>query len=267
VKTTASNARDRIRQLVAKKSSNRELEQFSEELRKRKESEDYFEQDIQRLKQQLEQIKIESKNLLKIQISCTPIDWETIIQIDSNEQKQQSHHLFHNTSLLNLKQQQILNEFCGNPNQQWQLIYRATQDGFDSGHFLRYCADQGPTMTLILARGYLFGGYTSASWKNSGREIWTRDPSAFLFTLTNPHQIPPTKYPIRPSNDKATRSVTGYGPTFGEYDICIHANSNRNTHSNIGFPKNYSDTTGMGKQTFTGTEFFQTAEIEVYRQV
>jgi antirestriction protein len=66
VKKTASNARDRVRQLAATKSSNQELEQFSEELRRRKESENYFEHDIERLAEQLRQIKTESKILLKI---------------------------------------------------------------------------------------------------------------------------------------------------------------------------------------------------------
>ncbi len=267
VKKTASNARDRIRQLSAAKSSNRELEQFSEELRRRKESEDYFEDDIRRLKQQLEQIKIQSKKLSKIDISYKTIDWETIIQVTNKEEKQLSRHLFNDTSLLNLEQQQILNGFCGTPHQQWQLIYRGTRNGFEKGKFLRHCADRGPTMTLILANGYLFGGYTTASWKNTGEGLWITDESAFLFTLTNPHRIPPTKYPVKSSGDCATWSAIGLGPTFGHFDICIHPNSNQNAGSNIGFPKNYRDTTGIGENTFTGTTTFQTSEIEVYKQV
>jgi hypothetical protein len=266
VKKTASNARDRIRQLSATKSSNRELEQFSEELRRRKESEDYFEDDIQRLKQQLEQIKIQSKKLSKIDISHKTIDWETIIQVTNKGEKQLSRHLFNDTLLLNLEQQQILNGFCGTPHQQWQLIYRGTRDGFEKGKFLRHCADQGPTMTLILANGFLFGGYTTASWKNT-KELWIIDESAFLFTLTNPHRIPPTKYPVESSGGCATRSAIGFGPTFGQFDICIHPNSNKNTESNISFPKDYRDTTGIGVKTFTGTQYFQTSEIEIYKRV
>jgi hypothetical protein len=46
---------------------------------------------------------------------------------------------------------------------------------------------------LILSKQYLFGGYTSTSWKNTNETIWDNDPSAFLFTLINPHEIPPTK--------------------------------------------------------------------------
>jgi len=267
VKKTASNARDRVCQLVATKSSIRELEQFSEELRRRKESEDYFEHDIERLEQQLEQIKIESEKLSKMKISYTTIDWETIIQVNNNEQKQEPRHLFYDTSLLNSEHQQILNGFCGKHGQQWLLIYRGTRDGFSDGDFLRCCADQGPTMTLILSNGYLFGGYTSTSWKLTEDEIWNRDPCAFLFTLTNPHRIPPTKYPIKSLGEKAIRSWSSRGPTFGAYDICVYLHSNENTDSYFTFPKNYSDITGMRKETFTGTLNFGTSEIEVYKQM
>jgi len=119
VKKTASNARDRICQLVATKSSSQQLEQFSEELRRRKESEDYFEHDIERLAQQLKQIKIELKKLSKIDISYERIDWETIIKVNHKEQQQLPRDFFYDTSLLNVEQQQILNEFCGNSNQHW----------------------------------------------------------------------------------------------------------------------------------------------------
>jgi len=267
VEKTASNARDRLRQLAATKSSNQQLEQFSEELRRRKENEDYFECDIERLAKQLEQIKIESKKLSEIHVSYESIDWESIIQVNHKEQEQLPRNLFYDTSLLNFEQQQILNEFFGNPNQQWQLMYRGTRDGFDEGDFLSRSADQGPTMTLILAEGYLFGGYTSTNWKNTGKEMWNRDPSAFLFTLINPYQTPPTKYPIKSSGDHAIRSSPEFGPTFGNYDICIHSDSNNNTNSNSCFPRNYCDITGIGQRTFTGTRHFKTSEIEVYEQI
>jgi hypothetical protein len=48
VKKAANNARDQIHQLSVRKLLNRHFEQFSEELRRRKENEDYFEDDIQR---------------------------------------------------------------------------------------------------------------------------------------------------------------------------------------------------------------------------
>jgi hypothetical protein len=56
-------------------------------------------------------------------------------------------------------------------------------------------------MTIIQsAQKYLLGGYTSIPWStNLGHK---NDTKAFLFTLTNPHNIPPTKYPINSAKSK-----------------------------------------------------------------
>jgi outer membrane murein-binding lipoprotein Lpp len=264
VKKTASNARQRVREMETGSNNNRKLDQFSEELRRPKENDDYFEQDIERLAQQLEQIKIESKQLFQINISYTPIGWKTIIQINN---KQSFTDLFRDTSLLNFEQQQRLNYFFGNLNQQWQLVYRGTRDGFRDNVFIRCSENQGPTLTLILANKYLFGGFTNASWKNITKGVWSNDPTAFLFTLTNPRGIPPTKYPIKSTGENATGSFTGCGPIFGMHDIFIEEFGNKNTRGTSRFPRNYCDTTGMGSETFTGASSFEVSEIEVYRKV
>ncbi len=86
---------------------------------------------------------------------------------------------------------------------------------------------------------------------------------AFLFTLTNPHNIPPTKYPINP--DKAGNAVYhfhAYGPSFGDNaDIQVVNNSNATNQ----FPILYTDTTGKGNKTFTGEQDFTTCDIEVFK--
>lgn len=83
VKRTADEARDQIHQLLATNDSSSQLKQFSKELKRRKENEDYFEEDIERLQQQLNQIQIESSQLPTLDILYTPIDWQTIIHISS----------------------------------------------------------------------------------------------------------------------------------------------------------------------------------------
>ena len=267
VRRTANNARYQIRQLSRPKSSNKQFQLFSEELRSRKENEDFYENDLQRLQQQFQQIKIQANQRNNIDISYINIDWQNLIEITNKDDQPVSDHLFHQTSLLNRKQQEILNEFSGRINQKWELIYRGTRDGFKGEDFLSRCSEQGPTMTLILADQYLFGGYTTVNWINTTGKIWNEDPSAFLFTLINPHEIPPTKYPIQSSGYRAIRSCPQFGPTFGDFDICVHSDSHANDSSNIGFPTNYSDTTGKGEDTFTGSHQFQVSDIEVYKQI
>ena len=82
-------------------------------------------------------------------------------------------------------------------------------------------------MTIIQsAQKFLFGGYTSVPRStNVGPK---KDTQAFLFTLTNPHNIPPTKYSINPAKvGNAVYHFHSYGPCFGDNaDIQVLDNSN-----------------------------------------
>jgi hypothetical protein len=121
-------------------------------------------------------------------------------------------------------------------------------------------------MTIIQSNNnYLFGGYTSISWTSDGS--YKNDTTAFIFTLTNPHNIPPTKYLIQ--TDKTGYAVnhsSNYAPTFGGgHDISSANASNANNSSYANFPFSYTDTTGKGNATFTGAKNFTTSDIEVYK--
>ncbi|CAF1062656.1 unnamed protein product [Adineta steineri] len=185
---------------------------------------------------------------------------------EEEEERLAIERTFPNGTLLRAEHTVKLNEFYGNINQRWKLIYKATCDGFDANAFHSHCNNKGPTMTIIQSNtNYIFGGYTSASWTSSQR--WQNDERAFLFTLTNPHNIPPTKYTIR--SDRAVNAIydsSDYGPTFGAgCDIGIHNTSNSNYSNYTYFPLSYDDTTGKGNNTFTGANCFTTSEIEVFK--
>jgi len=169
-------------------------------------------------------------------------------------------------TLLNIMQQMKLNEFYGVPNQPWQLLYKATRDGFSASIFHQLCDDKGATISVIKSsEGWLFGGFTTQSW--SGNGVNKADPQAFLFTLTNPHNIPATKF-ITIQQQCAIHGHQGSGPIFGGCggnDIHVNTNSNINTHSNTDFPNLYKDTTGKAQSTlFTGSRHFSTTDIEIY---
>ncbi|CAF1642654.1 unnamed protein product, partial [Didymodactylos carnosus] len=57
--------------------------------------------------------------------------------------------LFPGSTLITEEQSYKLNDFYGNTNQQWILLYKATKDGFDAASFHRLCDGKGPTMTII----------------------------------------------------------------------------------------------------------------------
>ncbi|CAF1380556.1 unnamed protein product [Adineta steineri] len=175
--------------------------------------------------------------------------------------------IFPNGTLLRLEHATKLNQFCCKIDQKWELIYKATRDGFSANAFHSHCDNKGPTMTIIQSsNNYIFGGYTSVSWTSSQK--YQNDSAAFLFTLTNPHDIPPTKY-----NNKsffhgidAIYDDSGSGPTFGNgSDIYISDSSNNINSSYTNFPTAYYDTTGEGNNTFTGAKNFTTSDIEVFK--
>lgn len=174
---------------------------------------------------------------------------------------------FPDSTLLEPKQKFKLNEFYGKLDQRWILLYKASRDGFDEGSFHALCDNQGPTMTIILSNNnYLFGGYTAIPW-TSDNGSYKNDSTAFLFTLTNPHQIPPTKYLIRSGNTQyAVYHHPSYGSTFGSgHDICLANNRDANMTCYSSFSGTFYDTTGQGNLTFTGAYNFTPSDVEVYK--
>ena len=158
----------------------------------------------------------------------------------------------------NLKQ--ALVGWCGGV--QWKLLYRGSRDGFSSQNFHSKCDNQGPTVTVIKSTtGHLFGGYNADSWDSSGQD--KTNPQCFIFTLTNPHGFPPTKFFYK--SGRSSYCHSGYGPIFGgASDIAVFDNCNSNNCSSTGFPASYDDSLGKGTETFTGADKFTVSEIEVF---
>jgi hypothetical protein len=219
--------------------------------------------DIENIKQNIEECRHQ----------CEQLETADYFRLDIKEINLET-KLFNNElfsgggTLLSFEHQTKLNEFYGKQGQTWMLIYKATRDGFHSADFHRCCNNQGPTITVVqsIDGGYLFGGYTSISWKSTQNYVQD-DNGPFLFTLTNPNKMPPTKYSIKLRNH-AIYDHVNYGPTFGAgHDLYISSVSQMNKNSSFNFPHSYNDTTRRGSMTFTGNKTFQTQDIEVYRLV
>jgi len=79
------------------------------------------------------------------------------------------------------------------PNKKLTLLYKATVDGYGAYFFHRKCDYKGPAVVVIHSKkGFIFGGYTPISF--GGDDEYRTHADAFLFTITNPHNIPPTRY-------------------------------------------------------------------------
>ena len=131
------------------------------------------------------------------------------------------------------------------------------------------CDNKGPTLSIIQSdTGYLFGGYTPTSWGPIGTITTTRDtihPEHFLFTLSNPHNIPPTQYKLKnPKDPNAICNDRSLIVAFGSgIDLCVYGISQ--SYSCFGDKDcSYCDTTGKENETFTGTTFFKPKEVDVY---
>ncbi|CAK9008682.1 MTOR-associated protein MEAK7 (MEAK7) (TBC/LysM-associated domain-containing protein 1) (TLD domain-containing protein 1) [Durusdinium trenchii] len=95
----------------------------------------------------------------------------------------------------------------------FELLFRASNDGFCAAAFHDRCDRQGPT--VVVARktdGYLFGGYTDMSWDCNSQ--WKQCKHAFLFSISGANK---RKYPIVWGRFKKTGIFCGaeHGATFG----------------------------------------------------
>jgi TLD len=143
------------------------------------------------------------------------------------------------------------------------------RDGFKAQDFHTHCDNKGPTITIIRShpKNYLFGGYSSLPWTNDASQgSYRSDANAFVYTLTNPLNIPQTKYAVQSTRVQyAVCHQSNYGPTFGAgHDINVADESNNNTTSYTVFGNSFNDTTGKGSNTLVGELHFTTNEIEVH---
>lgn len=151
------------------------------------------------------------------------------------------------------------------PQKKFTLMFKATVEGFSADAFHAKCDDKGPTLAVIQSKeGYIFGGYTAQSWGGNG---FKTDHTTFLYTLTNPHSLPPTKFVLKPL--EANHAIMCYNFYTVVYGGGVHAlqvcsMSNEVNNSWVNFPGSFIDTAGKGKETFTGGSSFTTSEIEIY---
>eukprot|EP01011_Urceolus_sp_BLP5_P005672 TRINITY_DN5602_c0_g1_i1.p1 TRINITY_DN5602_c0_g1~~TRINITY_DN5602_c0_g1_i1.p1 ORF type:complete len:169 (+),score=20.09 TRINITY_DN5602_c0_g1_i1:191-697(+) len=149
----------------------------------------------------------------------------------------------------------------GSPVGPLQLMYQASRDGFRSETFHRIC--DGRIHALVVVRsttGWVFGGYTSVGFRTGNGHY--ADAAAFLFTLRNPTNTPPTKFDLKdPSDPKAVGSYSARGPIFGGGlgDLCIATDAD-SKDSSCRLGDSFVDSTGRRVRTFTGGEYFRAAD-------
>jgi hypothetical protein len=120
---------------------------------------------------------------------------------------------------------------------------------------------------ILDTKGNIFGGFTPLKWESSTSDDGKADNSlkSFLFTLKNPHNLPPRKFVLNAeTKDGAVGLRSPKGPWF-HCAIFVQDNCNSRT-DNFGYiGRVYTNDTGLdGKTIFTGSQQFQVQEIEVF---
>ena len=174
-----------------------------------------------------------------------------------------------------------MNKLCEFPSsRKFDLIYRATRDGFDAKDFHSKCDNKGNTLTIIKStNGNIFGGYSEIQWTNSTNQL-LKDPNAFLFSLVNKENDPfkvkcPSNdlngFPLYPIHCSSTHGPAfGFNGGYGDYDLIISSQSNMNieSHSNFGYSfqhTSYPLGSQKAQSVLAGSYNFQTVEIEVFK--
>ena len=169
------------------------------------------------------------------------------------------------------EQMKNLMRLCSFPlDQRWQLLYRASQDGFEAADFHDKCDNKPNTLVVIKStNGNVFGGYTEKNW--NGNEIAKKDESAFLFSLINKKGQP--LFMRCQKADQAIFCSKSSGPTFGggrDIYICDRSNEINVSYTNLGSSfkhPEFAHKSDEAKSFLAGTFIFKTSEIEVFTKI
>lgn len=99
--------------------------------------------------------------------------------------------------------------------QKFQLLYRASDDGFSSASFHQKCDGIKNKLTIIKSlNGNIFGGYTGAAWDCKG---YISDTKSFIFSLINKSN---SSFKAKcTDNQYAICGNSSYGPIFGIHPV------------------------------------------------
>jgi hypothetical protein len=175
------------------------------------------------------------------------------------------------STILSNKQKGSLLSLVELESNKLELLWRGSRDGFRVGKFHSLCDGKPNTLLIVKStQGYIFGRYTAVPW--SSGKIWKADNTAFLYSLTNPTNLP-SKMPIKTPGTNAVCHSPLNGPCFGTgIDLGICDSSNTNNGSNV-TPKSYDiplaiHDPSIGRFLHGGSiRKFLTVEVEVFQVV
>jgi hypothetical protein len=80
----------------------------------------------------------------------------------------------------------------------FNLLWRGSRDGFTAQEVHLRCDGCANTLTLVAdTDGNIFGGFTPVNWESGNHSKGDNSLRSFLFTLRNPHGVPPRKFALK----------------------------------------------------------------------
>jgi hypothetical protein len=158
------------------------------------------------------------------------------------------------------------------PAVELRLLWRGSRDGFSGEAFHRCCDGRDRTVTLVRdTQGNVFGGFAVPAWESPffSKRKGDLSSESFLFTLKNPHDLPPQRFQlIKGQESSAIRVSSRTCSCFGDDDLFICGDCDRSPSHSRGFGSTYENTTEIdGRFVFTGSDTFIVQEIEVLEVV
>ena len=139
----------------------------------------------------------------------------------------------------------------------YELLFRASRDGFASSNFHSKCDGKSYTVTFVESLiGRRFGGFTDQSWDQSGN--YKTGSNGFIFSLDNKEIY---------YNKNSSYNIycnSGYGPSFGgghDFYLCNNCNTSYSSYDN----SDHSYQTNGKKYAMAGTNNFYVKDYEVYQ--
>ena len=139
----------------------------------------------------------------------------------------------------------------------YELLFRASRDGFQSSKFHEKCDGKNYTVTFVITSiGRRFGGFTDQAWDQSNN--YKTGSNGFIFSLDNKeiYYNKNTSYNIYCGGS--------YGPTFGgghDFYLCNNCNTDNSNYNN----SDHSYQTYGKKCVMAGTYNFYVKDYEVYK--
>ena len=165
-------------------------------------------------------------------------------------------------------------------DQKWNLLYRATRDGFRAADFHAKCDGKSKTLVIVkAASGNVFGGYTECIWDQS--EKAKKGYRDYIFSYRNKLN---NKLKISNFLFYTIFCSAKFGPVFGsryrtlylidddgfDFAIVDSSNTNESSFSNLdqSFEHPYSWCSDeKAKSLLAGSKNFKVNEIEVFQSL